>query len=494
MPRFLVWILRFALRVALIVAGIIVTIMLVRAFDSLRQPDLRAWHTTVFESEFHVDDLTRVRSYREYLALEDKVFEELVDKVEFKQPGAGSKLSRFDKKSVSWPGSFERNWNRSFELSPQDPWGAIVLVHGLTDAPYSMKALGEFYRDQGLRVVAVRMPGHGTAPSGLLDVSWRDWLAVVGLAVQYARDEMGPDAPVLVGGYSNGGALVVKHALDALRDDSLVLPDQIHLFSPAIGITAFAAVAGWHRALAAIPFFEKFRWEPVMPEYDPFKYNSFPKAAGHQSWSLARVLNRELADLAASGDLRRMPPVLAFQSLADSTVLTESLVSRLFDRLEVPNSELVIFDINRLGDIQELVTSRYDGLLEGIMDDRQRSYSLTVVTNVSAESTNIVARELLPGGGRLDDESLPFEWPTGIYSMTHVAIPFSPEDEIYGDSKRRPPNLGSASPRGERGVMTIPVMMLMRLRYNPFFPYLEERIGDFIIPLRDGADSPPEVP
>jgi hypothetical protein len=89
--------------------------------------------------------------------------------------------------------------------------------------------------------------------------------------------------------------------------------------------------------------------------------------AGHQSWALAGAIDNQLVALQKSGDLRRMPPILAFQSLADSTVLTESLVSRLFDRLTVPNSELVIFDINRLGPIQELVTSRYDGLLERIV-------------------------------------------------------------------------------------------------------------------------------
>ena len=487
MSRLMRWLLRFAWRLAVIVVVIIATVMLVRAFDSLRMPDLQAWHTTYFENEFRVADAGGIDSYQDYLDLEDDVFDELETKVVPAAGELGVQLLRYNHDSPSWPGSFERDWNRSYEIGPEQPWGAIVLVHGLTDSPYSMRALAEFYRDRGVHVIAVRMPGHGLAPAGLLDATWQDWLAVVGLAVSYAREKMGPDAPVMVGGYSNGGALVVKYALDAIEDESLVLPDQVYLFSPAIGITAFAVVANWHRVLTAIPFFEKYKWASILPEYDPFKYNSFPKMAGHQSWALAGAIDHQLVALQKSGDLRRMPPILAFQSLADSTVLTESLVSRLFDRLTVPNSELVIFDINRLGPIQELVTSRYDGLLERIVEDPKQGYSLTVVTNKVPDSSEMIARRLLPGGGRLDDQPLDAAWPGGVYSMTHVAIPFSPEDEIYGDRYRRAPNLGAATPRGENGVLAIPLMMLMRLRHNPFFPYVEQRIGDFLEPLRDGA-------
>jgi alpha-beta hydrolase superfamily lysophospholipase len=491
MSRLMRWLLRLALRLAVIVVVIIATVMLVRAFDSLRMPDLQAWHTTQFENQYHVADSTQVKTYQDYLQLEDAVFEELEAKVVPAAGKLGVRLVRYNHSSDSWPGSFEQDWNRSYEVGPEKPWGAIVLVHGLTDSPYSMRALAEFYRDQGVHVIAVRMPGHGTAPSGLLDASWQDWLAVVGLAVRYAREKIGPDAPVMVGGYSNGGALVVKYTLDALGDDSLVVPDQIYLFSPAIGITAFAVVANWHRLLSSIPLFEKYKWASILPEYDPFKYNSFPKVAGHQSWALAGAIDAQLQVLAQSGELRRMPPILAFQSLADSTVLTESLVSRLFDRLTVPNSELVIFDINRSGIIKDLISDRYDGLLERIMDDPKPGFTLTVITNKDPDSTEMVARRLLPGGGRLDDRPLDAAWPQGAYSLTHVAIPFSPEDEIYGDRYRRVPNLGATSPRGEKGVLTIPVTMLMRLRHNPFFPYVEERIEDFLEPMQTRASTEP---
>jgi hypothetical protein len=37
--------------------------------------------------------------------------------------------------------------------------------------------------------------------------------------------------------------------------------------------------------------------------------------------------------------------------------------------------------------------------------------------------------------------------------------------------------LGRIGPRGERSVLTVPFDQWMRLSWNPFFPYLEERVA-----------------
>ena len=144
---------------------------------------------------------------------EDRAFGQLEEIVVAQGRELAQPLLRYNPKSRSWPYTLGRDWNRSFEFVPDDAWGGIVLVHGLTDSPYSMRAVGELMRDQGLHVVAPRMPGHGLAPSGLLDATWQDWLAVVRLAVEHLRTTLGEDAPILLGGYSNGGALAVKYTL-----------------------------------------------------------------------------------------------------------------------------------------------------------------------------------------------------------------------------------------------------------------------------------------
>jgi hypothetical protein len=65
-----------------------------------------------------------------------------------------------------------------------------------------------------------------------------------------------------------------------------------------------------------------------------------------------------------------------------------------------------------------------------------------------------------------------------------VALPFSADDPIYGlggdDGDPQALRLGALEPRGERGVLGISMDQLMRLRYNPFFPYVEKRILEWI--------------
>ena len=261
---------RWAVRLVVTVIVIIATIMLVRAFDSRRMPDLMTWHTTQFTEEFTAADVTSDTVYEDFLAAEQRAFKQLEETVVAQGRELALPLLRYNPASRSWPDTFGRDWNRSFELVPDETWGGAVLVHGLTDSPYSMRAVGELMRDHGLHVVAPRMPGHGLAPSGLLDANWQDWLAVVRLAVEHLRATLGEDAPILLGGYSNGGALAVKYTLEALDDPTLVRPDQVYLFSPAIGITGFATFASWHRFLAAIPYFEKFRWESIQLAFDPY--------------------------------------------------------------------------------------------------------------------------------------------------------------------------------------------------------------------------------
>jgi hypothetical protein len=43
-----------------------------------------------------------------------------------------------------------------------------------------------------------------------------------------------------------------------------------------------------------------------------------------------------------------------------------------------------------------------------------------------------------------------------------------------------PVALGLLSPRGERSVLTVPVDVLMRVSSNPFFPYMERRISEWV--------------
>jgi len=83
-------------------------------------------------------------------------------------------------------------------------------------------------------------------------VGWEDWVAASRLGARHLRERIGPSLPFIMAGYSNGGALSVKYALDALTKPDLLLPDRLFLFSPEIGIEPLARIANSHELLETI--------------------------------------------------------------------------------------------------------------------------------------------------------------------------------------------------------------------------------------------------
>ena len=51
------WLFKWLIRLSVIVVAVVVTIYVVRAFDSRRLPDLKPWHTVVLENEFRADEV-----------------------------------------------------------------------------------------------------------------------------------------------------------------------------------------------------------------------------------------------------------------------------------------------------------------------------------------------------------------------------------------------------------------------------------------------------
>ena len=165
-----------------------------------------------------------------------------------------------------------------------------------------MRAIAEQLRADGYYSLALRMPGHGTVPAGLVASGADDWNAAVRLGVRHVRGHrLARACRSCSSGYSNGGALVTRYTLEALEDSSLPRADRLVLVSPMIGVTPMARLASVISALGPIPYFEKARWLDVIPEYNPFKYNSFPANAGRQTYDVTTDVQRRLTRLGADG-------------------------------------------------------------------------------------------------------------------------------------------------------------------------------------------------
>ena len=470
------------------VCGAVIAALIAVVLVLNNRPDLSIWHTVKLDEEFSTD--AEVQAFAEYLALEDRLFKQLDTLVRDKVPtGTGYAANRFSRGSHSDPARVPGDWNRTFLLNAPRPRTGVLLLHGLSDSPYSMRALATRLHDSGATVIGLRLPGHGTAPAGLVDVRWQDMAAVVRIAMRHLRVRVG-DQPLYLVGYSNGGALSMEYVLDALHDDELPAVAGVVLLAPEIGVSASAAFAVWQGRFGRLFGLDKFAWVSISPEYDPFKYGSFAINAGDLAHRITAHIQTQIDSLQGGDSLSDLPPILAFQSGADSTITATALVENLFARLPAADHELVLFDINRHVEIDSFLKNDPQREFSPLLRDRDRTYDLTVVTNGTRSNDRVEAITDPAGDDAATRRVSLGEWPKGVYSLSHVAMPFPPNDPVYGgleSDDTQHVKLGNLALRGERGVLQINASEMLRLRWNPFFDYVEERVLSFV--ELDGTDA-----
>jgi len=360
----------------------------------------------------------------------------------------------------------------------------VVLLHGLTDSPYSQRHLARLYRDHGFVAIAIRLPGHGTVPAGLTGIDWEDWLAATRLAMREARRRVGAERPLHLVGYSNGGALAVKYALDSLEDQALPRVDRVVLLSPMIGVTRFARFAGLAAVPAVLPAFASAAWLSVAPEFNPFKYNSFPVNGATQSHRLTAALQEQIVRAARENRLSGMPPVLTFQSVVDFTVSTPAIFEAFYDRLPANGSELVLFDVNRSSKFAPLLSAAAETKLSRVLPAPPRRYRTAIITSEGAVAPGVIERPTAPGAVTEETRPLDLTYPAEVYSLSHIAIPFPLSDGLYGLTPDPQDdfgvNLGTLAAHGEVGGLVVNMNAMLRMSSNPFFPYVLQRVTSWI--------------
>lgn len=442
---------------------------------------LAPWHTEVLGEEFTVDRAQDgVRTLADYLDLEDRLFRELDERIVGTTPtGPGYALVRFSRGSAADPGRWPRNWNRTFVLDAEAPRGGVLLLHGMSDSPYSLRALGEALNRAGFLVVGLRLPGHGTAPSGLTAVTWQDMAAAVRLAMAYLAQRLG-DRPLHLVGYSTGGPLALDFALEAVEQGHEAVPASLVLVSPAIRVHPSSALARFKDALSVLPGLGGLAYLAVKAEFDPFNYNSFATNAGAQVSAITRDVIRRVRALSPDA-AARIPPILALKSAVDATVTTEAIVDDLLLRLPAGRNELVLFDINRNAAIESsLLVADPAPFTDRLLAETELPFAVTFVTNADPRSASVVARHKAARSAQVAQaRPLGLAWPAGVVSLSHLALAVPPDDPLYGRGPATDDGrvfLGDMALRGERGLVSLPAEWLLRQRYNPFYPYAEARV------------------
>jgi alpha-beta hydrolase superfamily lysophospholipase len=445
-------------------------------------PELKPWHRVSFHEEFDVSRAGEVQSLADYVALEGRVLTDLRGQVVAElAPADRVAHNRYFAGSAADADVQPVNWNRTFELTPERARGGVLLLHGMSDSPYSLHAIGALLKEHGWHVLGLRLPGHGTAPSGLLDMTWKDLRAATRLGMRHLHSQLGPTAPLLIVGYSNGAALGTDYALSLLEGEKLPRLDGLILLSPALALSPIAGLAVWQSRVSHLPGLSKLAWLDVLPEYDPYKYNSFPVHAGDEVYRLARDVEERLRVRAKAGPVQGFPATLAFQSVIDATIKADGIANVLLHRVAPGRHSLVLYDINRSADAIPFVREGDTGWGGKLLEGEALPFALTLVTNENASSSRVHAVNRPAGGTQSQPEPLDLAWPAGVFALAHVSLPFPPHDPVYGvrPSGERPIPLGRLEARGETGLLVVPASLITRLRHNPFYEYQAKRIIEF---------------
>ena len=230
----------------------LVAVLGLRAFDAQRGPPLEVWHTYV-PDDVTAEDIARStgRLPRRGAGSSTRCARRS-PRSSRRRSGSRSTATSTAARSIRatspTTGTAPTSWSRTAR-----PSGAVVLLHGLTDAPYSLRHIA-----RGLP--RPRLGGHRAAAARARHRARRpDRRRLGGLAGgDAARGARGapprrPAKPLHLVGFSNGGALAMKYALDALEDPPLPRPDRLVLISPMIGITRFRALRRDRRLAGRVP-------------------------------------------------------------------------------------------------------------------------------------------------------------------------------------------------------------------------------------------------
>jgi hypothetical protein len=121
------------------------------------------------------------------------------------------------------------------------------------------------------------------------------------------------------------------------------------------------------------------------------------------------------------------------------------------------------------------------------------AFRVTVIANAAENDSRTVARTTEADSGKSTVTPLSINYPDNIFSLSHIALPFPPNDPVYGTEPDMSENfgvrLGTAAPRGERGALILNLDAVLRISSNPFYPYVRKRIESVIPPGAHAAEA-----
>jgi carboxylesterase len=196
-------------------------------------------------------------------------------------------------------------------LRGAEPWSAaghgargsigLLLVHGFTGNPVSMRPLGEALAAAGFTVDVIRLPGHGTHWRDMTRTRYSDWRHEVVRAADALRDRT---SKLVLVGLSMGGTLVLDVACTQAANLAGVVAINPFVLEKRDPLAKLAPVI--ERLIPVVPpkFAGLAENDMAKPGQDEKAYPWVPVAAGNS-------LNRELPRIRQQLKSLKLPALIA---------------------------------------------------------------------------------------------------------------------------------------------------------------------------------------
>ena len=239
------------------------------------------------------------------------------------------------------PSGWMQDWSAHGPVNGKNSRIGILLVHGFTGAPPSMRPWGEFLLSKGYSVKIPLLPGHGTSPEDLNNVTWREWPD----KVQSELDAFLTTCyQVFIAGLSMGGGTslyIAMHNNDRISGIILVNP-MIHL--PRVSPLMAYMLSRFQKMRPSVGNDIK------RPDITEHGYDVLPTRGIHQLLLMLKITRKNLSKITV--------PVLLFHSAEDHTlpvsnteIVMAGLGSVNKERIELVNS----YHVATLDNDQELI-------------------------------------------------------------------------------------------------------------------------------------------
>lgn len=204
----------------------------------------------------------------------------------------------------------------------------ILLVHGFTGSPSSMRPWAEFMHQQGYTVRVPRLPGHGTKPEDLNEVKWQEWPRKVESELRELQKSC---SKIFIFGLSMGGGLTLHTAQnhqEKLSGIVLVNP-MIHI--PRVTPTLAKLMSKVQKMRSAVGNDIKRK------NVTEYAYDALPMIGIYELTKMLKVTREKLGTVSL--------PTLLFHSTEDhvlpvsnTEIILKGIISQDKERVELTNS------------------------------------------------------------------------------------------------------------------------------------------------------------